>query len=125
MKKSEFKSRFSELLNNNIDNLKYEDKIFFIKKLLTEYEIEVDKKTRVPYNKGNTWSDYELELILSLPSTKENCLKFAKIFGRGYGSIEQIYRWASTPKNKLSEERINDSFIQQIMRVKRNLALRN
>ncbi|HDR1156528.1 TPA: hypothetical protein QB234_001243 [Pasteurella multocida] len=125
MKKSEFKNSFIELLSNNIDSLNYDEKIHFIKKILTEYEIEKDKTDRTPVNKGQPWNDHQLELILSLPATKKNCLKFAKIFGRGYGSIEQIYRWASTPKNQLTKERLNDAFIQQIMRVKRNLELRN
>ena len=47
-------------------------------------------------------------------TTKSNCLKYDKLFNRGYGSIEQIYRCATTPNKKISEERKEDSFINQI-----------
>jgi hypothetical protein len=34
--------------------------------------------------------------VLSYAQTKENCLKHARGFNRGYRVIEQIYRWAAT-----------------------------
>lgn len=78
MKKSEFKNSFIELLSNNIDNLNYDEKIHFIKKILTEYEIEKDKTDRTPVNKGQPWNDHQLELILSLPATKKIALNSPK-----------------------------------------------
>lgn len=57
-------------------------------------------------------------------ATKSNCIKYAKIFKRGYGSIEQIYRWASTPNKDLSEERKEDSFIKQIKKVAKEIGFR-
>ena len=56
--------------------------------------------------------------------TKSNCLKYAKLFNRGYGSIEQIYRWATTPNKKMSEERKEDSFINQIKKVAKEIGFR-
>lgn len=124
MKKTEFKENLYHLLDINIEDMSFDEKIFFIKNCLIDYLVKADE-SRITKNRGGTWRDEEIALILSYPATKENCLKLAQVFDRGYGSIEQIYRWASTPKNKLSEERINDKFIQQIYRVKKNLGLRN
>lgn len=42
--------------------------------------------------KGKPWTDAELRVVLSDAPTKENCVKHAKAFGRGYGALEQIYR---------------------------------
>ena len=124
MKKMEFQEKLNELLEIDIDDFSIEEKCDFIQKIFIEYQIDKDK-VRSPLNKGNKWKDEELKLILSVAATKENCLKFARLFERGYGSIEQIYRWASTPKNQLSEERKGDAFIQQIFKVKKSLGLRN
>ena len=123
MKKSEFKESFRELLDNNIEDLTFEEKFSYAKKILIDYEIEYTLHDTS--NKGNKWTDYELEIILSNSGTKANCLKFAKLFKRGYGSIEQIYRWASTPISNMTEERKNDSFILQIKKVSKKIGLRN
>ncbi len=60
-------------------------------------------------------------LILSDAPTVANCVKYAKAFGRGYGSIEQIYRWAATPQKDIQGRRETDAFIEQIKRVSRLL----
>ena len=99
-----------------------DEKIREVKNFLLRYEIEIDFDQE---NKGKSWTDDELKIVLSLPPTKENCLKLAKAFRRGYGSIEQIYRWAVTPKRALeSTERENDSFIQQIQRIYKEVGWR-
>ena len=74
-------------------------------------------------NKGKPWTDEELMIILLEAPTKANCKKFAQIFKRGYGSIEQIYRWAATPKIELGN-RENDSFVQQIKRNAKKVGFR-
>ena len=51
-------------------------------------------------------------------------MKYAVLFSRGYGSIEQIYRWSTTQDKKLSTRRKEDSFIQQIKKVAKELGLR-
>ena len=74
--------------------------------------------------KGEKRTDEELTIILSAAPTRENCIKYARLFKRGYGSIEQIYRWAVTPKKNMSEERKSDSFVQQVKRVAKEIGLR-
>ena len=125
MKKSEFKEKLNQLFDRDIDDFSLEEKYSFIQKVFIDYQIDKDKTTRIATNKGQKWTDEELKLILSVAPSKENCLRFARLFGRGYGSIEQIYRWASTPQKELSPKRENDSFIQQVFRVKKCLGLRN
>jgi hypothetical protein len=61
---------------------------------------------------------------LSDAPTKENCLKHAKAFGRGYGALEQIYRWAATPGPEIKRLRPTDAFIAQIKRVSKELGWR-
>ena len=63
-------------------------------------------------------------LILNDAPTVANCVKYAKAFGRGYGSIEQIYRWAATPQKDIQGRRETDAFIEQIKRVSRLLGRR-
>lgn len=68
--------------------------------------------------KGKSWNDEQLRVILSDAPTKLNCLKYARAFKRGYGSIEQIYRWASTSQTDIeSKGRGGHSFVQQIKRI--------
>ena len=61
-------------------------------------------------NSGNSWTDDELRVVLSDSPTKENCLKHAKAFKRGYGAIEQIYRWAATTQSDIEVKRPDDAF---------------
>lgn len=75
-------------------------------------------------NGGNDWSDNELKIILSEAPTRLNCVRFAQAFKRGYGSIEQIYRWAATPDREIRRKRPEDAFIKQIKRVAKELGWR-
>lgn len=122
MKKTEFKKSFFELLDTEVDSLAYLERMEFVKKLLVEYQKENEKK-RDTSNKRNKWTDEELKIILSDTLSRENCLKYAILFKRGYGSIEQIYRWSTTPDNKLSQRRQADSFVLQIKRIAKELGL--
>lgn len=123
MNKKEFKLELEELLKQEVDNLIFEEKIEYIKKIILDYEIEISSE-RILENKGKKWEDYELEIILNSAPSKENILKYAKLFKRGYGSIEQIYRWAYTPFKNMTDERKNDSFILQIKRIAKKIGLR-
>ena len=119
MNKKEFSEQLKNLINSEVTSnnriLNFEEKIRELEKQILKYKIESEFNQD---NKGKAWTDDELKIILSFPPTKENCLKLAKAFRRGYGSIEQIYRWASTPKKDLEGTgRENDAFIQQIQRV--------
>ena len=71
-----------------------------------------------------SWKDEELKIILSDSPSKANCIKYARLFKRGYGSIEQIYRWSTTSQIEMSDERKEDSFICQIKKVAKELGLR-
>lgn len=123
MKRQEFKEKIYEVFDYNIDNYGYENKIELIENILIEYQKDNENKRDIS-NKGLKWSDEELKIILLDAPTKENCMKYAKLFKRGYGSIEQIYRWSTTPNKELSDERKEDSFIQQIKKVAKELGLR-
>lgn len=95
-------------------------------KIITDYLFEKAKNSNYDQsNKGKPWSDDELKVILSFAPTKENCLLLAKAFKRGYGSIEQIFRWATTGINEIkNSERKDDSFILQIKRIYKELGWR-
>lgn len=76
-------------------------------------------------NKGKKWTDEELRVILSDPPTRDNCIKHAKAFGRGYGSLEMIYRWAAASDKDIEERgRADDAFVQQVKRVAKELGWR-
>ena len=76
-------------------------------------------------NKGKPWTDDELKVILSFAPTKEHCLLLARAFKRGYGSIEQIFRWATTDSATINNSvRKDDAFITQIKRIYKELGWR-
>lgn len=90
-------------------------------KVVVEYEKEIGWDEP---NKGRSWTDAELKVILSDAPTQENCVKHAKAFGRGYGSLEQIYRWAATDSKEIKRLRPDDAFIAQIKRVAKEIGWR-
>lgn len=109
-----FKSKFTELINQEVHSLDWEQKVLYARQIL----VEVSKEhLSEPLNKGEPWSDDELRLILQMEPTTENILRLAKAFRRGYGSIEQIYRWAAEDQKSIDEKRPQDSFIKQIKRI--------
>ena len=75
-------------------------------------------------SKGKPWSDDQLRVVLSDAPTKENCLKHARAFGRGYGAIEQIYRWATTENSVVKQKRPDDVFIALVKKVAKELGWR-
>ncbi len=122
MNKKEFKERFFALLEEGVNDFSPLEKVKVIRDFLVEYEKEIDYDTS---NKGNEWTDDELKVVLSFAPTKENCIKLAKAFKRGYGSIEQIYRWAViSDKDLKNSERKDDKFINQIKRVYKEMGWR-
>ncbi len=116
MKKSDFKARLFELFSAPVDRLTYEERMSLIEKYFIEYQIKNDTQ-RDPENYGKSWTDEELRTILSNAPTKSNCIKFSRIFSRGYGSIEQIYRWASTDDKTVREKRPNDAFVAHVKQI--------
>ena len=107
---------------NVIESLDVENKELSLKKYLFEKE---KTKGYDQSNRGKPWSDYELKVVLSFAPTRENCLLLAKAFKRGYGSIEQIFRWATTDLKTIKKlDRKEDAFIQQIKRIYKEMGWR-
>ena len=123
MKRKDFKESLYDALDNEVDGISYDEKMTLVHSLLVDYEKDNEEKRDIS-NKGCKWSDEELKIILSDAPTKENCMKYARLFKRGYGSIEQIYRWSVTTTKEMSEERKNDSFIIQVKRIAKELGIR-
>jgi len=123
MKKSEYKEELFQLLRKNIDDMNFNEKMNFVSNIIIDFEKENEKQRDIS-NKGKSWTDEELKIILTDAPSKYNCLKYAKIFKRGYGSIEQIYKWAMTTNKEIQEKRGNDAFIKQIKKVAKEIGLR-
>lgn len=123
MKRKDFKESLYDALDNEVDGMSYDEKMTLVHSLLVDCEKDNEEKRDIS-NKGCKWSDEELKIILSDAPTKENCIKYARLFKRGYGSIEQIYRWSVTTTKEMSEERKNDSFIIQVKRIAKELGIR-
>lgn len=125
MRKSEFKETLFALLGTAVDGMTYDGQMEYAELLLVKFQSakENDAK-RDTRNKGKKWTDEELKIILSDAPSKSNCLKYAKLFHRGYGSIEQIYRWSTTTQQDIDEIRPDDAFVAQIKRVAKEIGLR-
>jgi hypothetical protein len=110
------------LLSSSVDGLDHEDKAALVRRAATEFE------KGQPWDTSNTresWSDDELRVVLSRAPTHENTLRLAKAFKRGYGSIEQIYRWAGQSERRIADARADDTFIQRIKRIRKELGWRS
>lgn len=116
MKKTDFKACLFDLFSAPVEHVSYEEKMALIEKYFIEYQIKNDEQRETP-NRGQPWTDEELRTILSSAPTKSNCIKLSRIFARGYGSIEQIYRWASTDDKTVREKRPNDAFVAHIKQI--------
>lgn len=123
MRKVEFKRCLFELLDANVDGFSYEERMRLAEQYLTEFQIKNDDKREKP-NRGESWTDEELRIVLADAPTKANCVKYAKIFGRGYGSIEQIYRWVSTDIQTVKEKRPDDTFVMHVKAIAKELGWR-
>lgn len=117
MNKKEYKNSVYALLNQDVDGLGLIEKLNLTKSLLIEFQKDSQDLLDTS-NKGRPWTDEELEIILMAAPTKENCAHFARLFKRGYGSIEQIYRWAVTSSKVIERRgRDQDAFVQQVKRI--------
>jgi hypothetical protein len=120
MSVQEIKARFQAFINEYQPVDPYELRRIF-SDAIREWEIERGwEETK----KGEPWTDDQLRAILCDAPTKENCLKHARAYNRGYGAIEQIYRWAATSDKEIKRKRPNDAFLAQIKRVAKQLAWR-
>ncbi len=123
MKKTELKASFFALMEEPVEDVTYEEKIRLMEKYLIEYQKKTDDQREKP-NHRKPWTDDELRVVLQDAPTMSSCIKYANIFGRGYGSIEQIYRWASTSDQEVRQLRPNDAFIAHVKRIAKELGWR-
>jgi hypothetical protein len=125
MKKSEFKQELINLYSQDVVGMDFQEKMRFIEAVSIDFYASKDnEKYRDCSQKGKPWTDEELYVILQDAPTKANCLKYAVLFKRGYGSIEQIYRWAATSDEEVARKRPDDAFIKQIKKVSKEIKLR-
>lgn len=123
MKKSEFQQSLFSAFDQFVDGMSFEERMELIEKCVLEYQKKHDKERERP-NYRRPWSDRELRVVLQSAPTMENCLRYAKLFGRGYGSIELIYRWASTADQDIPEEKVDDVFIAHVKRIAKEVGWR-
>ena len=123
MTKQEFKQALYDVFDSPLDGMSHEEKCKFIEKIVFDYQRDCDDR-RQKSNSRKPWKDEELAIILSDAPTVENCVKYARLFGRGYGSIEQIYRWAATSMKDIQSKREDDAFVKQVKRIAKELGRR-
>jgi hypothetical protein len=120
MSVQQIKQGFRRIFRQNNSLNSYELKRIF-QEAFSDWEIE---RGWPEGEKGKPWTDDELRVVLSDPPTKGNCLKHARGFQRGYGAIEQIYRWAATSDAEIKKRRPTDKFVKQIRKVAKQLGWR-
>lgn len=123
MKQAKFKASIFEAFSQEVEGMSYDEKMRLIEKYVIEYQQKNDDLRTKP-NRGEPWTDEELRVILQDAPTKSSCVKYAKIFGRGYGSIEQIYRWASTDDQTVREKRPDDAFVAHVKQIAKEVGWR-
>lgn len=123
MTKQEFKQAAYDLFDLPLDGMDHEEKCKYIEKIIFDYQRDRDD-CRQKSNSRKPWKDEELAIILNDAPTVENCVKYARLFGRGYGSIEQIYRWAATSMKDIQSKREDDAFVKQVKRIAKELGRR-
>ena len=111
-----------QLLNRESDTLSSETKVALAKLELVDFLKEQDFPTP---NKGEPWTDDQLRIVLSYAPTAQNTMLLARAFGRGYGSIEQIFRWAGQSERRIEEVRGDHAFVQQVLRIRKELRWRS
>jgi hypothetical protein len=121
MTKTEFRDRVRNLLAEQVGDLSLDDKLAITQQCCIEAQESAGFDEG---NKGKSWTDEELRVVLQHAPTKENCILLARAFRRGYGSIEQIFRWAASTDDEVAAKRPDDAFIQQIKRVGRQVGWR-
>lgn len=122
MNERAFRESVRALLNETIDGLSPEQKTALVRSELVDY---LRKQELTEPNKGKPWTDDQLRVVLSYAPTEENMILLARAFGRGYVSIEQIFRWAGQSERRIEEERSEDAFIQQVLRIRKEVHWRS
>lgn len=117
-----FRESVRELLNQAIKDLTPDQKCAAVRSELVDFIREQD------FTKSNNrkpWTDDQLRVVLSYAPTEENTILIARAFGRSYGSIEQIFRWAGQSDRRTKEERSDNAFNRQILRIRKEVRWRS
>src|SRR5437763_16450083 len=118
MTKIEYRDAVHALLAAQVANLSLDDKLVIVQQCCIDAQ---EAAGFAEGNKGKSWTDEELRVVLQHAPTKENCMLLARAFRRGSGSIEQIFRWAASTGSEVAAKRPHDAFIQQVKRVVRQV----
>jgi hypothetical protein len=122
MSDREFREAVRALLNQPIEGLSPEQKTAAVRLELVDY---LRNQEFPEPNKGKPWTDDQIRVILTYAPTEENTILLARAFGRGCGSIEQIFRWAGQSERRIKEEREDNAFIQQLLRIRKEVRWRS
>src|SRR4051812_1081146 len=110
MTKARFRSAVRLLLAEDVPGLSLDEKLAIVRQCVIDaQEAAASDET----NRGKPWTDEELRCVFQHAPTKENCILLARAFRRGYGSIEQIFRWAATKDPVVAAKRPDDAHIQR------------
>jgi hypothetical protein len=118
----ELRDAVRALLNQPSDEMSPEQKCATVRLEMVDF---LRKQEFPEPNKGKPWTDDQLRVVLSYAPTEENTILLARAFGRGYGSIKQIFRWAGQSERRIEEERGDDAFIQQVRRIRKEIRWRS
>jgi hypothetical protein len=122
MSERAFRDAVRALLNQRAAGMTPEEKIAAVRVELMDF---LRSQSLPEPNKGKPWTDDQLRVILAHAPTQENTVLLARAFGRGYGSIEQIFRWAGQSEKRITEERGDNAFIQQVLRIRKEVRWRS
>lgn len=121
MKKNEYRDAVRKIVHEQVVDLSLDEKLAIVQQCCIEAQEAYGFDEG---NKGKSWTDEELRVVLQHAPTKENCMLLARAYRRGYGSIEQIFRWAATSSPDIEVKRPDDAFILQIKRVAKQVGWR-
>jgi hypothetical protein len=119
--KTQYRNEIRTLLQKQVGTLSLDEKLAIVR----ECVIELQKAGGFDEsNKGAPWTDDEIRVVLQHSPTKENCIRLARGFRRGYGSIELIFRWAASTEEEVATKRPVDAHIQRVKRIAREIGWR-
>jgi hypothetical protein len=88
---------------------------------MAEQMIRVCRVVPLPKKQGQPYTDDERRLILSCAPIRTNVQRLAQALERSPGAITQIYRWAGQGDARIASARGRNTFIQQILRIRKEL----
>ena len=80
MTKTEYRNAIRALLNEQIADLSLDDKLSIVQQCAIDLQAASGFEEG---NKGNSWTDEELRVVLQHAPMKENCILLARAYRRG------------------------------------------